>query len=153
MHTGDIIFTLEGSTESLTNNSEMRLDEIETSLLCTTSRQGCCKNTTAGRFLYPNGSEVGFRDAGTYRNRGDGYVKLNVRNSSLVLAGRYTCEIPDYHGNLQNISIIISELTINFRIFIKVIISACIIIHVLYYILHVNYMHTQDHNLKLMILH
>ena len=108
MHTGDIIFTLEGTTESLTNNSEVRLDEIETSLSCTTSKQGCCRNPV-GRFLYPNGSEVGFHDAGTYRSRGDGYVRLIVRNSSLVLAGRYTCEIPDYHGNLQNISIIISE--------------------------------------------
>ena len=114
MHTGDIIFTLEGTT--LTNNSDICLDEIEKSMLCTTSKQGCC-TPFVGRFFYPNGSEVGFRDAGTYRSRGDGYVRLNVRNSSLVLAGRYTCEIPDYHGNLQNISIIISELTINFRLF------------------------------------
>ena len=118
MHTGDIIFTLEGTTESLTNNSEVRLDEIETSLLCTTSKQGCCRNPV-GRFFYPNGSEVGFRDAGTYRDRGDGYVRLNVRRSSLVLAGRYTCEIPDYHGHLQNISIIISELTITFFLSLK----------------------------------
>ena len=121
-HAGDIIFTLEGTTEYLTNNSEVRLDEIETSLLCTTSRQGCCINPLAGRFLYPNGSEVGFPDAGTYRNRGDGFVRLNVRNRSLVIADRYTCEIPDYHGHLQNISIIISELTSNFLYYIKVII-------------------------------
>ena len=131
MHTGDIIFTLEGTTESLTNNGEVRLDEIETSLLCTTSLRGCCVNPKVGRLFYPDGSEVGFSDVGTNRSRGDGYVRLSVRNSSLVIAGRYTCEIPDYHGNLQNISIIISELTINFRLFIKIIIIACIIILVL----------------------
>ena len=110
------------------NNSEVRLDDIETSLLCTTSKQDCCKDPKAmamGRFLYPNGSEVEFRDLGTYRSRGDGFVRLSVRNRSLVLAGRYTCEIPDYHGHLQNISIIISELTINFRVCIKIMSNMC----------------------------
>ena len=98
-------FELGGTT--YLNNTVVLVDGIGeegNALLCVTSSQDCC---TTGEFYYPDGTPVLIRNRGQdfYRNRGDGFIRLNRRNGATSPTGSYRCEIPDAAGNLQNIVI------------------------------------------------
>ena len=101
-------FELGGTT--YLNNTVVLVDDIGeegNALLCVTSEQDCCTTDRRGEFYYPDGVLVPTRNIGDdfYRNRGDGFIRLNKRNGATSLTGRYRCEIPDAAGNLQNIVI------------------------------------------------
>ena len=84
-------------------------------LLCVTDRDGCCgAPSPVGEFYYPDGSMVNIRASGDslYRNRGNGFIRLNRRNNVLSPLGRYRCAIPDSNGVMQNIYVNIGELNI-----------------------------------------
>ena len=80
-------------------------------LLCVTDSTNCCASQTIGEFFYPDGSIVDVRGSGDslYRNRGDGFIRLNRRNNALSPLGRYRCSIPDSSGVFQSIYINIGE--------------------------------------------
>ena len=106
-------FELGGTT--YLNNTVVLVDDIGeegNALLCVTSKQDCCTTDRRGEFYYPNGVLVPTNGRGQdfYRNRGDGFIRLNRRNGATSPTGRYRCEIPDAAGNLQNIVIEVGEL-------------------------------------------
>ena len=75
------------------------IGEGEDALLCTTDRADCCSVVRAGEFYFPNGTQVPVAAdviiRSYYRNRGDGFIRLNHRPNSGVATGRFRCEIPD----------------------------------------------------------
>ena len=86
-------------------------------LLCVTDSTNCCASQFVGEFYYPDGSIVNVRGSqdNLYRNRGDGFIRLNRRNSALSPLGRYRCAIPDSSGVIQSIYIIIGELDVEVK--------------------------------------
>ena len=80
----------------------------------TDSTECCGAPSPVGEFYYPDGSMVNIRASGDslYRNRGNGFIRLNRRNNALSPLGRYRCAIPDSNGVMQNIYINIGELNI-----------------------------------------
>ena len=94
------------------NNTIVRMTDIgegdDAALLCVTDSTNCCGDPYfVGEFFYPDGSVVNVRASGysLYRNRGDGFIRLNRRNNALSPLGRYRCSIPDSSGVFQNIFI------------------------------------------------
>ena len=90
----------------------MLVDDIgdqDSALLCVTSSQDCCTTDRRGEFYYPNGALVTalFGGEDFYRNRGDGFIRLNRRNGAISPTGSYRCEIPDAGGALGSIFITI----------------------------------------------
>lgn len=100
---GDQIY-LNGSTVSLDD-----IAEGDNALLCHTHSSDCCRTNLAGEFYYPDGGLVPVRAAGEsmYRNRGDGFIRLNYNGGALTLLGRYRCVIPDINGALRSLFITI----------------------------------------------
>ena len=103
-------FELGGTT--FPNNSVVLIDDIgeqDNALFCVTTSQDCCTIDRRGEFYYPNGTFIPTNNIGQdyYRNRGDGFIRLNRRNGATSPTGRYRCEIPDARGQLQNIFITI----------------------------------------------
>ena len=101
-------FELGGTT--YLNNTVVLVDGIGeegNALLCVTSKQDCCTTDRRGEFYYPDGVLVPTRNISDdfYRNRGDGFIRLNRRNGATSPTGSYRCEIPDTAGNLLNIVI------------------------------------------------
>ena len=84
----------------------------DAALLCVTDSTECCASPhLVGEFYYPDGRVVNVRPSGDslYRNRGDGFIRLNRRNSVTAPTGRYRCTIPDSSGTMQSIYINIGE--------------------------------------------
>ena len=102
-------FTLRGRT--YLDGDTVLITEIgegdDAALLCVTDNTNCCASQTIGEFYYPDGSVVNVRGSGDslYRNRGDGFIRLNRRNNALSPLGKYRCNIPDSSGVFQNIYI------------------------------------------------
>ncbi len=97
---------LNGSTVSLSN-----IGEGENALLCVTDNVGCCRAGLEGEFYYPDNSRVPVRAVGAsvYRNRGEGFIRLNsILNRSAPL-GQYRCAIPDATDTFQNIFVTITQ--------------------------------------------
>lgn len=94
---------VDGSTVSLSDIGEGDAG----ALLCKTDKVGCCKSSLQGEFYYPDDTLVPVRAIGhpVYRNRGEGYIRLNYYGSGGAPTGLYRCEIPDSSGALQSISI------------------------------------------------
>ena len=92
---------IDGSTVSLSD-----IGEEDAALLCKTNNVNCCKSNFEGEFYYPNGNVVPVRALGhpVYRNRGDGFIRLNYYGSG-GQTGLYRCEVPDSTGVMQSISI------------------------------------------------
>ena len=110
-------FTLRGRT--YINNDTVLITDIgeedTAALLCVTDSTECCGSPSpVGEFYYPDGSMVTVRASGDslYRNRGDGFIRLNRRNDALSPLGKYRCNIPDSNGVTQNIYVNIGELDI-----------------------------------------
>ena len=104
-------FVLDGVTYP-SGSTVLRTDigEGDAALQCTTDRVGCCSIGTAraGHFYFPNGEQVptsGNDPSRTYyRNRGDGFIRLNRRSNGVIL-GQFRCEIPDASGRLVDLFI------------------------------------------------
>ena len=102
-------FTLRGRT--YLDGDTVLITEIgegdDAALLCVTDSTECCASQTIGEFYYPDGNVVNVRGSGDslYRNRGDGFIRLNRRNNALSPLGKYRCNIPDSNGVFQNIHI------------------------------------------------
>ena len=90
------------------NDSNILITNIgegdEGALLCFTDLVQCCrkehtsdKSRAFGKWLYPNGSDVGIYDDAEefYRNRGPSRVRLNRRNDTTSPVGSFCCEVPD----------------------------------------------------------
>ena len=95
------------------------IGEASNALLCMTDNTNCCNAPhLIGEFYYPDGSRVGVRASGDslYRNRGQGYIRLNRRNGATSPLGRYRCDIPDSNGVMQSIyiNIVDSKLRLEF---------------------------------------
>ena len=104
-------FTLNGI--SYPNGSTVlrtAIGEGDAALLCTTDSVDCCISSIgrAGEFYFPNGTQVPIAADVTihsyYRNRGDGFIRLN-RRSNVVVTGEFRCEIPDASRTLVNLFI------------------------------------------------
>ena len=105
-----LYFSLGGNT--LTNGSTVSLDDIgegEAALLCHTDHLNCCRASREGEFYYPDGSLVPVRAAGrsVYRNRGDGFIRLNHVGGAGTPVGQYRCDIPDSTGQVQKLFVTI----------------------------------------------
>lgn len=78
-------------------------------LICRTPFPDCCKRAAIGEFYNPNNIRVGLRrdrERRLYRNRGDGYIRLNYRDRpGEVLLGEYQCCIPNECGQEECVSI------------------------------------------------
>ena len=85
----------------------MDIGEGVDALKCVTSYNDCCKQQKKGEYYYPDTTPVGVRKSlqGMYRNRAEGYIKLNRRANRIPPVGRYSCVIPDKDGNLKAIFI------------------------------------------------
>ena len=94
------------------NNTLVRMTDIgegdDDALLCVTDSTICCGDTYfVGEFYYPSGNVVNVRASGDslYRNKGDGFIRLNRRSNALSPLRKYRCNIPDSNGVFQNIFI------------------------------------------------
>ena len=78
----------------------------------TDSTECCGAPHLVGEFYYPDGSTVNVRASrdSLYRNRGDGFIRLNRRNNALSPLGRYRCAVLDSHKVTKSIYIDIGEL-------------------------------------------
>ena len=84
-------------------------------LVCVTEYAACCQEMdgTPGGMgqWYINGVEVPDlitmdSNAASYRNRGTGMVRLNVRAGHILTqAGDYCCRIPDSNGDMQKLCV------------------------------------------------
>ena len=74
---------------------------------CITDSDCCTLPNRAGEFYYPDGTLVRTQGSGDdlYRNRGEGMIRLNRRNSATSPTGTYKCEIPDSSGATRDIFI------------------------------------------------
>ena len=84
------------------------IGEASNALLCMTDNTNCCNAPhLIGEFYSPDGSRVGVRASGDslYRNRRQGYIRLNRRNGATSPLGRYRCDIPNSNGVMQSIYI------------------------------------------------
>ena len=94
------------------NCSMSDIGEGDNALLCMTDNANCCATPNLiGEFYYPDGSLVRPRAFGDslYRNRGQGFIRLNRKNGATSPLGRYRCAIPDSNGVIQSIYINIVE--------------------------------------------
>lgn len=103
-------FTLGGQT--YLNGSTVSLSDIgegENALLCVTDNIGCCRTNLEGEFHYPDNSQVPVRAVGEslYRNRGEGFIRLNFNGNAGTPLGRYRCAIPDATDIIQSLFITI----------------------------------------------
>ena len=113
---------LDGDSVSITDIGE----GDDAALLCVTDSTDCCGSPHfVGEFYYPDGNRVSVRASGDslYRNRGDGFIRLNRKNGALSPLGTFRCDIPDSQGVLQSIYINVGELN-NYYILMSV--SHCI---------------------------
>ena len=106
-----LYFSLGGNT--LTNGSTVSLSDIgegDAALLCHTDHPSCCRTNLEGEFYYPDGSLVPVRAAGksVYRNRGDGFIRLNRMSTAGTPLGKYRCEIPDSKGEVQKLHVFVT---------------------------------------------
>ena len=93
-----------------TNNSVVNITDIGTgsaTLLCTTTRTGCCLSIDGSHWYFPDGSAVQRTGTTYYRTRtlsdvGGGSVLLH-RNPGGTTTGVFHCDIRDASGNLQSI--------------------------------------------------
>lgn len=115
------------------NNSYISLEEInedDRGLFCVTSYPNCCAGASrAGEFYYPNGNKVPIlnRQDGFYRDRGDGYIRLNRLSGVLSPVGTFQCEIPNSAGVLLNISFTLTrKLTTNLLPVLKWFLLICV---------------------------
>ena len=84
------------------------IGEGDSALKCVTQYTACCRDEKAGEFYDPQGTLVPVNAFGAawYRNRADGYIRLNRRGiGQSEQAGRYCCEIPDVSGTATRICI------------------------------------------------
>ena len=104
---------LDGDTVLITEIGE----GDDAALLCVTDSTECCVSQRIGEFYYPSGRAVNVRASGysLYRNRGDGFIRLNRRNNVLSPLGRYRCSIPDSSGVFRSIYINIGELELRYK--------------------------------------
>ena len=92
------------------------IGEGRRALLCFTSETGCCRYASVPRFMrdwyFPNGSAVGINGDGYkfYRNRGPSIVRLNRRYNATSQNGIFSCIIPSFIT--QSNQIIISTIHI-----------------------------------------
>ena len=81
-------------------------------LLCVTDLMHCCHGQDTpdgvgvlGKWVYPNGTDVGIQDSDDdfYRDRGPSVVRLNGRKNAISPTGFYCCEVPDASNSLQRV--------------------------------------------------
>ena len=87
------------------NNSIVSLGDIgegRRALLCITNETGCCRDSNVPghmrEWYFPNGSAVSRNDIGhsIYRNRGPSIVRLNRRHNAISPSGIFSCIIPSF---------------------------------------------------------
>ena len=101
---------------SYVNNSLININDIgkeedrsnaNRSLVCQTTNQQCCFNSSKGGWYTPNGREVTdvfTMETGLYMSRGeDGTVRLNqpAVGGVAIPSGVFHCEIPDFDNTTQ----------------------------------------------------
>lgn len=101
------------------NNSVVNVHSIgegTKALLCVTDKQDCCNASssnraeTFGEFFFPNGTRVPTDEKrhGLYRHQGERHISLNKREGVKFPAGRYSCELLDGGGVIQEVFIYLS---------------------------------------------
>ena len=112
-----------GEQESLSSPMRGTPDDVRgDALICVTDSDNCCRGVdrTEGAAIGEWKINGGDNVPGSlvtprediYRNRGTGFIRLNVRNGTMpTLVGQYCCMIPDAMNMMQTVCVTVGKFT------------------------------------------